>query len=187
MAIRIVTTRQMQNMYEHVKLAYIDHHWPLYLYQNSSTFINIHQQRNLLGAQFFIHPSGAFIYEYGDHGGLVVMADDVRKTKLVRSRSVAAARTAKVPMARMVLIRDQWKISETMPVNLGICHDPLVRYIQTISRWSGWSSCYQTDPRRPEVVFSWNEGQSWYDFELSSMPVEVRSEMDSLDFGDHRF
>lgn len=25
----------------------------------------------------------------------------------------------------------------------------------------------------PEVVFSWNEGQSWYDFELSSMPVEV--------------
>lgn len=48
---------------------------------------------------------GAFIYEYGDHGGLVVMADDVRKTKL--------------------------------------------------------------------VVFSWNEGQSWYDFELSSMPVEV--------------
>ena len=26
---------------------------------------------------------GAFIYEYGDHGGLVVMADDVRKTKLV--------------------------------------------------------------------------------------------------------
>ena len=24
-----------------------------------------------------------------------------------------------------------------------------------------------------EVVFSWNEGQSWYDFELSSMPVEV--------------
>ncbi|CAJ1348681.1 unnamed protein product [Effrenium voratum] len=23
------------------------------------------------------------------------------------------------------------------------------------------------------VVFSWNEGQSWYDFELSSMPVEV--------------
>ena len=25
-----------------------------------------------------------------------------------------------------------------------------------------------------EVVFSWNEGQSWYDFELSSMPVEVR-------------
>ena len=28
--------------------------------------------------------SGAFIYEYGDHGGLVVMADDVRKTKLVR-------------------------------------------------------------------------------------------------------
>ncbi|CAE7329343.1 VPS10, partial [Symbiodinium sp. CCMP2592] len=48
---------------------------------------------------------GAFIYEYGDHGGLVVMADDVRKTKL--------------------------------------------------------------------VVFSWNEGQSWYDFELSSMPIEV--------------
>eukprot|EP00930_Biecheleria_cincta_P083655 TRINITY_DN73187_c0_g1_i1.p1 TRINITY_DN73187_c0_g1~~TRINITY_DN73187_c0_g1_i1.p1 ORF type:complete len:877 (-),score=163.36 TRINITY_DN73187_c0_g1_i1:28-2658(-) len=48
---------------------------------------------------------GAFIYEYGDHGGLVVMADDVKKTKL--------------------------------------------------------------------VVFSWNEGQSWYDFELSSMPLEV--------------
>mmetsp|Transcript_9585 Transcript_9585/g.17178 ORF Transcript_9585/g.17178 Transcript_9585/m.17178 type:complete len:882 (-) Transcript_9585:147-2792(-) len=48
---------------------------------------------------------GAFIYEYGDHGGLIVMADDVRKTKL--------------------------------------------------------------------VVFSWNEGQSWYDFELSNMPVEV--------------
>lgn len=48
---------------------------------------------------------GAFIYEYGDHGGLIVMADDVRKTKL--------------------------------------------------------------------VVFSWNEGQSWYDFELSNMPLEV--------------
>mmetsp|Transcript_17253 Transcript_17253/g.60261 ORF Transcript_17253/g.60261 Transcript_17253/m.60261 type:complete len:875 (-) Transcript_17253:107-2731(-) len=48
---------------------------------------------------------GAFIYEFGDHGGLVVMADDVRKTK--------------------------------------------------------------------QVVFSWNEGQSWYDFELSDIPLEV--------------
>jgi len=48
---------------------------------------------------------GAFIYEYGDHGGLVVMADDIAKTKL--------------------------------------------------------------------VVFSWNEGLSWYDFELSSLPIEV--------------
>eukprot|EP00413_Alexandrium_margalefii_P040988 CAMPEP_0204600826 /NCGR_PEP_ID=MMETSP0661-20131031/55668_1 /ASSEMBLY_ACC=CAM_ASM_000606 /TAXON_ID=109239 /ORGANISM="Alexandrium margalefi, Strain AMGDE01CS-322" /LENGTH=835 /DNA_ID=CAMNT_0051611661 /DNA_START=41 /DNA_END=2545 /DNA_ORIENTATION=- len=48
---------------------------------------------------------GAFIYEYGDHGGLVVMADDIKKTQ--------------------------------------------------------------------QVVFSWNEGQSWYDFELSKFPVEV--------------
>jgi len=48
---------------------------------------------------------GAFIYEYGDHGGLVVMADDVRKTK--------------------------------------------------------------------QVVFSWNEGQNWYDFELASLPIDV--------------
>lgn len=48
---------------------------------------------------------GAFIYEFGDHGGLLVMADDIRKTK--------------------------------------------------------------------QVVFSWNEGQSWYDFELSEFPVEV--------------
>jgi len=48
---------------------------------------------------------GAFIYEFGDHGGLVIMADDVRKTK--------------------------------------------------------------------QVVFSWNEGQSWYDFELSDIPLEV--------------
>ncbi|CAE8733445.1 unnamed protein product, partial [Polarella glacialis] len=48
---------------------------------------------------------GAFIYEFGDHGGLIVMADDIRKTKL--------------------------------------------------------------------VVFSWNEGQSWYDFELSDVPIEV--------------
>jgi len=48
---------------------------------------------------------GAFIYEFGDHGGLVVMADDIRKTK--------------------------------------------------------------------QVVFSWNEGHSWFDFELSEYPVEV--------------
>uniref|UniRef100_A0A7S0AB98 VPS10 domain-containing protein n=1 Tax=Pyrodinium bahamense TaxID=73915 RepID=A0A7S0AB98_9DINO len=48
---------------------------------------------------------GAFIYEYGDHGGLVLMADDIKKTK--------------------------------------------------------------------QVVFSWNEGQSWYDFELSNYPLEV--------------
>jgi len=48
---------------------------------------------------------GAFIYEFGDHGGLIVMADDIKKTK--------------------------------------------------------------------QVVFSWNEGQSWYDFELSDFPVEV--------------
>jgi hypothetical protein len=48
---------------------------------------------------------GAFIYEFGDHGGLIVMADDIKKTK--------------------------------------------------------------------QVVFSWNEGQSWYDFELSDYPVEV--------------
>jgi hypothetical protein len=48
---------------------------------------------------------GAFIYEFGDHGGLIVMADDIKKTK--------------------------------------------------------------------QVVFSWNEGQSWYDFELSEFPVEV--------------
>mmetsp|Transcript_125093 Transcript_125093/g.348087 ORF Transcript_125093/g.348087 Transcript_125093/m.348087 type:complete len:871 (+) Transcript_125093:72-2684(+) len=48
---------------------------------------------------------GAYIYEFGDHGGLVLMADDIRKTK--------------------------------------------------------------------QVVFSWNEGQSWYDFELGKYPVEV--------------
>jgi len=48
---------------------------------------------------------GAFIYEFGDHGGLILMADDIKKTK--------------------------------------------------------------------QVVFSWNEGQSWYDFELSDLPVEV--------------
>lgn len=48
---------------------------------------------------------GAFIYEFGDHGGLIVMADDIRKTK--------------------------------------------------------------------QVVFSWNEGQSWFDFDLSSEPLEV--------------
>merc|ERR1719218_540515 len=48
---------------------------------------------------------GAFIYEFGDHGGLLVMADDIRKTK--------------------------------------------------------------------QVVFSWNEGQSWFDFDLGKYPVEV--------------
>eukprot|EP00928_Gymnodinium_smaydae_P098503 TRINITY_DN9174_c0_g1_i1.p1 TRINITY_DN9174_c0_g1~~TRINITY_DN9174_c0_g1_i1.p1 ORF type:complete len:895 (-),score=247.61 TRINITY_DN9174_c0_g1_i1:79-2763(-) len=48
---------------------------------------------------------GAFIYEYGDHGGLIVMADDLKKTA--------------------------------------------------------------------EVVFSWNEGQSWYDFKVSKTPFEV--------------
>ena len=53
-------------------------------------------------------------------------------------------------------------------------------------------SCYHQDwstPAHlgPEVVFSWNEGQSWYDFELSSMPVEVRRYLDSLDVWDHRF
>uniref|UniRef100_A0A0G4FQ72 VPS10 domain-containing protein n=1 Tax=Chromera velia CCMP2878 TaxID=1169474 RepID=A0A0G4FQ72_9ALVE len=48
---------------------------------------------------------GAYIYEFGDHGGLIVMADDLRKTR--------------------------------------------------------------------QVVFSWNEGQSWYDFELGPNPVEV--------------
>merc|ERR1719316_2412910 len=48
---------------------------------------------------------GAFIYEFGDHGGLILMADDIKKTK--------------------------------------------------------------------QGVFSWNEGQSWYDFELSQYPVDV--------------
>lgn len=48
---------------------------------------------------------GAFIYEFGDHGGLLIMADDIRRTK--------------------------------------------------------------------QVVFSWNEGQSWYDFDLSETPLEV--------------
>eukprot|EP00419_Tripos_fusus_P088245 CAMPEP_0172861924 /NCGR_PEP_ID=MMETSP1075-20121228/72937_1 /TAXON_ID=2916 /ORGANISM="Ceratium fusus, Strain PA161109" /LENGTH=856 /DNA_ID=CAMNT_0013710117 /DNA_START=111 /DNA_END=2681 /DNA_ORIENTATION=- len=48
---------------------------------------------------------GAYIYEFGDHGGLVVMADDIRKTT--------------------------------------------------------------------QVVFSWNEGQSWYDFQLGRAPIEV--------------
>jgi hypothetical protein len=48
---------------------------------------------------------GAFIYEFGDHGGLIVMADDLKKTT--------------------------------------------------------------------EVVFSWNEGQSWYDFRVSKTPFEV--------------
>eukprot|EP00386_Alphamonas_edax_P014095 GDKI01043378.1.p1 GENE.GDKI01043378.1~~GDKI01043378.1.p1 ORF type:complete len:717 (+),score=231.79 GDKI01043378.1:264-2153(+) len=48
---------------------------------------------------------GAFIYEFGDHGGLIVMADDLRKTN--------------------------------------------------------------------QVVFSWNEGQSWYDFELGQFPIDV--------------
>lgn len=48
---------------------------------------------------------GAFIYEFGDHGGLIVMADDLKKTT--------------------------------------------------------------------EVVFTWNEGQSWYDFRVSKTPFEV--------------
>ncbi|KFH09097.1 putative sortilin, partial [Toxoplasma gondii VAND] len=48
---------------------------------------------------------GAFIYEMGDHGGLLVMADDTKKTN--------------------------------------------------------------------QVVFSWNEGQSWYDFELGAAPLFV--------------
>jgi hypothetical protein len=48
---------------------------------------------------------GAFIYEFGDHGGLIVMADDIRKTT--------------------------------------------------------------------QVVFSWNEGQTWYDFQLGKAPMEV--------------
>eukprot|EP00917_Polyrhabdina_sp_WS-2016_P005627 GHVP01012586.1.p1 GENE.GHVP01012586.1~~GHVP01012586.1.p1 ORF type:complete len:916 (+),score=151.78 GHVP01012586.1:372-3119(+) len=48
---------------------------------------------------------GAYIYEYGDHGGLVVMADDVKKTS--------------------------------------------------------------------KVIFSWNEGETWYDFELGGDPISV--------------
>eukprot|EP01068_Selenidium_serpulae_P014006 Selendium_serpulae@DN6037_c0_g1_i2.p1 len=48
---------------------------------------------------------GAYIYEFGDHGGLIVMADDTRKTS--------------------------------------------------------------------QVVFSWNEGQSWFDFELGQYPLDV--------------
>lgn len=57
------------------------------------------------GLTFVEAHKGAFIYEFGDHGGLLAMADDIRKTK--------------------------------------------------------------------QVVFSWNEGQSWYDFELSDYAVEV--------------
>eukprot|EP00440_Ansanella_granifera_P041644 gb/GFBE01045155.1/.p1 GENE.gb/GFBE01045155.1/~~gb/GFBE01045155.1/.p1 ORF type:complete len:949 (+),score=225.24 gb/GFBE01045155.1/:1-2847(+) len=48
---------------------------------------------------------GAFIYEFGDHGGLIVMADDLKKTG--------------------------------------------------------------------EVIFTWNEGESWFDFKVSSTPFEV--------------
>ena len=48
---------------------------------------------------------GAFIYEFGDHGGLVVMADDLSRTK--------------------------------------------------------------------QVVFSWNEGKSWFDFDVGSLGFEV--------------
>jgi len=48
---------------------------------------------------------GAFIYEFGDHGGLIVMADDLKKTS--------------------------------------------------------------------QVLFTWNEGQSWYDFKVSDKPFEV--------------
>ena len=40
---------------------------------------------------------GAFIYEYGDHGGLVVMADDVRKTKLA---GLPAQRSGSTPPRR---------------------------------------------------------------------------------------
>ncbi|CDJ41421.1 sortilin, putative [Eimeria tenella] len=54
---------------------------------------------------------GAFIYEMGDHGGLLVMADDTKKTNQACAKS--------------------------------------------------------------SVVFSWNEGQSWYDFELGSAPLFV--------------
>lgn len=48
---------------------------------------------------------GAFIYEFGDHGGLILMADDLKKTG--------------------------------------------------------------------EVVFSWNEGESWHDFKVTNIPFEV--------------
>ncbi|VWU50927.1 sortilin, putative [Hepatocystis sp. ex Piliocolobus tephrosceles] len=48
---------------------------------------------------------GPYIYEYGDHGGLIVMADDLRKTS--------------------------------------------------------------------QIVFSWNEGQSWFDFELGQYSIDI--------------
>lgn len=57
------------------------------------------------GLTFVEVHKGAFIYEIGDHGGLLVMADDIHKTK--------------------------------------------------------------------EVVFSWNEGQSWFDFQVGSEPMQV--------------
>jgi hypothetical protein len=57
------------------------------------------------GLTWFEAHKGAFIYEFGDHGGLIVMADDIHKTK--------------------------------------------------------------------QLVFSWNEGTSWFDFELGELPVEV--------------
>ena len=60
-----------------------------------------------------------------------------------------------------------------------ICHAPTSsRYIMIYpdeARQLDRHAIIKTDPHLgPEVVFSWNEGQSWYDFELSSMPVEVR-------------
>lgn len=57
------------------------------------------------GLTWFESHKGAFIYEFGDHGGLVLMADDVKRTK--------------------------------------------------------------------QVVFSWNEGISWYDFEFADRPMNV--------------
>ncbi|SCM09662.1 sortilin, putative [Plasmodium chabaudi adami] len=48
---------------------------------------------------------GPYIYEFGDHGGLIVMSDDLRKTN--------------------------------------------------------------------QIVFSWNEGQSWFDFELGQFPIDI--------------
>mmetsp|Transcript_57564 Transcript_57564/g.167171 ORF Transcript_57564/g.167171 Transcript_57564/m.167171 type:complete len:931 (+) Transcript_57564:102-2894(+) len=68
--------------------------------EETSTFLS-----NDGGQTWMEAHKGAFIYEFGDHGGLIVMADDLKKTS--------------------------------------------------------------------EVVFSWNEGQSWFDFKVSKTGFEV--------------